>query len=127
RTTQGVTSPRGAHGDAVDVDASWDGGAHWRTISANTPGTNFNWTVTRPISAHCRIRVSDITYPQRYDWSDANFTVTDSTGRADVPPASREASWLSPGLPSPFAGQVRFLLRAPREVLGEVTVFDAAG
>jgi len=46
---------------AVDLSLSRDGGLNWEPMVAGHPaGLPFNWVVTGPLSADCRVRVEDV-------------------------------------------------------------------
>ena len=63
-------------GGNVKIELSRDGGTTWSTLVASTPNDgSYNWTVTRPSSANCRLRVTSTTVPGATGTSNANFTI----------------------------------------------------
>ena len=102
--TVSLSSPNGGEMWAIDEQRSVEFSAHsgptavhieidrglgqgWQTLVDDLPasGGAFTWTVTGPISAHCRVRVSDTDDPTVVDVSDDVFTI------------GRDLSWLVVG------------------------------
>ena len=64
-------------GEFVKIEISRDGGETWTNITDNTENDgSYDWTITEPMSAVCRIRIGFIDYPLIIDSSDADFTIS---------------------------------------------------
>jgi len=72
---------------AVDIELDRGDGLGWQTLATNVSASagSFPWTVTGPVSAHCRVRLTDAADPAVQDVSDDEFTI------------GRDLSWLTVG------------------------------
>lgn len=68
------TAGGGPENVRIELDRGLRG---WELIAKDVPavGGSFAWTVTGPVSAHCRIKVTDMLDPAVADSSDAEFTI----------------------------------------------------
>jgi photosystem II stability/assembly factor-like uncharacterized protein len=62
----------------VTVELTRDAGGSWETLATGVPAGNggTGWVVTAPVSASCKIRVSDSANPSLTDITDGLFSIT---------------------------------------------------
>jgi len=113
--------------DSVSILLSTDGGATFPTVLGHGEAndSSFVWTVTGPMSQHCRIRV--VAYDRSGytadDESDADFTIYDVAGVAAGEPIRFGIVSVSPN-PTASGAEVRFT--SPHHG-GQANVYDVAG
>jgi len=62
----------------VRIDISRNNGLIWSTIVSNTANDgSYTWTVSGPVSAACRIRVTSIDFPAATDMSNRSFQIAE--------------------------------------------------
>jgi subtilase family protein len=80
-TNQGITWTSSSITGNVKIEYSNTGGASWLPIYTSTENDGFAlWTVQGPPTTQARIRVSSVSNPAVTDISNANFTLSGSTG-----------------------------------------------
>ncbi len=78
----------------VKIEVSTDGGGTYSTVAASTANTgSYSWTVPSTAATACKVRVSDAAAATVSDTSDANFTITATSGCSySLNPSSRSFS-----------------------------------
>jgi hypothetical protein len=66
----------------VKIEYTIDSGTSWKTIADNIPADSgsYLWTVPDTSSTLCKIRITDVDYPQVMDESDNPFSIERATG-----------------------------------------------
>ena len=77
----------------VDIELSRDGGSAWSPIVTAAPNVGtYDWRVTEPASATCRVRVSWTGFATVSDVSDADFAIAGPFVRVTAP--NTDVQWL---------------------------------
>ena len=60
----------------IKIDYSSDGGVTWNPVAGSSPNDgDYIWTIPNIPSTQCRVKITNLSDPNCYDISDANFTV----------------------------------------------------
>ena len=101
-----VWTSSGITGDVM-IELSRDGGTSWEPIIASTPNDGSHpWTVTGPVTAQARVRITSLSSPTLADVSDGDATIVASSVTVHAPNggqtwpigSTQYVTWTSSGL-----------------------------
>jgi hypothetical protein len=109
----------------INIDFSVNGGVNWTSIVTNADATqkNYNWIVPPTPSLTAKVKVTDVSDANRFDESNAYFTITQSSGILE--PSAENNTFRF--FPNPSTGIINFEFKSQNAINSTISVRDITG